>query len=62
LISTYSRCNIELQIQQKEVLQVTVKDILDFLDEHPELLDEALAFLKKRKAEQLKNESVTSLL
>lgn len=62
LISTYSRCNIKLQIQQKEVLQVTVKDILDFLDEHPELLDEALAFLKKRKAEQLKNESVTSSL
>lgn len=62
LISTYSRCNIELQIQQKGVLQVTVKDILDFLDEHPELLDEALAFLKKRKAEKLKNESVTSAL
>lgn len=41
---------------------MTVKDILDFLDEHPELLDEALTFLKKRKAEQLKNESVTSLL
>ena len=62
LISTYNRCNIKLLIQQKEVLQVTVKDILDFLDEHPELLDEALAFLKKRKAEQLKNESVTSSL
>ena len=62
LISTYNRCNIELQIQQKGVLQVTVKDILDFLDEHPELLDEALAFLKKRKAEKLKNESVTSSL
>lgn len=41
---------------------MTVKDILDFLDEHPELLDKALAFLKKRKAEQLKNESVTSSL
>lgn len=62
LISIYSRCNIELRIQRKEVLQVTVKDILDFLDEHPELLDETLAFLKKRKAEKLKNESVTSLL
>ena len=62
LISTYNRCNIESQIQQKGVLQVTVKDILDFLDEHPELLDEALAFLKKRKAEKLKNESVTSAL
>lgn len=62
LISTYNRCNIELSIQQKGVLQVTVKDVLDFLDEHPELLDEALAFLKKRKAEKLKNESVTSAL
>ena len=62
LISAYSRCNIKSQIQQKGVLQVTVKDILDFLDEHPELLDEALAFLKKRKAEKLKNESVTSAL
>lgn len=41
---------------------MTVKDILDFLDEHPELLDEALVFLKKRKAEKLKNESVTSSL
>lgn len=41
---------------------MTVKDVLDFLDEHPELLDEALAFLKKRKAEKLKNESVTSSL
>lgn len=41
---------------------MTVKDILDFWDEHPELLDETLAFLKKRKAEKLKNESVTSLL
>lgn len=41
---------------------MTVKDILEFLDEHPELLDEALAFLKKRKAEKLKKESVTSAL
>ncbi len=41
---------------------MTIKDVLDFFNKHPELLDEALDFLKKRKAEKSKTEPVTFLL